>query len=65
MLEKAIAFTGKRVALLSDHIASGDTSLYTRGQRSEANVIFQELQRMRKLEARRKRKAAADRSLSP
>lgn len=56
MLEQMIAFAGKRVALLSDAMARGNTSLHTRGRHAEANMFFEELQRLRKLDARRKRK---------
>ncbi len=54
--DKAIGFVGKRVALLSDSMAKDDKpSLVTRSRHSEALLIFQELQAIRKKERARSR----------
>ena len=49
--EKIIGFVGKRVALLSDIMSKDDKpSVSTRSRHLEALLIFQELQKLRKVE---------------
>jgi hypothetical protein len=61
--EKAIAFVGKRVADLSHLMTKDDKpSINLRGRHSEAMLIFQELQKLRKAEnARLRQKSTAKR----
>lgn len=55
--EKAIGFVGKRVALLSDVMAKHDKpDVSTRSRHLEALLIFQELQKLRKIESAKRRK---------
>jgi hypothetical protein len=56
-IEKAIGFVGGRVALLSATMAKDDKpSINLRGRRSEALLMFQELQKLRKAESAKRRK---------